>query len=361
MSNRLGPWARLISTSVNTQFNSCWRRRRMAMLMSARQTSTDIMIRTLLAICMAAILAFLTLAPRPVLGEQPRDVATMSAEQLAAAATNQLTSIKSLQCEYRYQFGDKPNAKTIMYARSGDKWHYTESETAPEVSEFTTECCDGQIAFSFCIRHRSGTSDNYWYDTVYLRDAHDPSRSVYPDQMLGASLSNVERSILDVLKAADVSKSLVDSPDGANQARLLVRDVPGLREGREKIKHDVSVTLDAKHDFLPAEIVVTQSEAHKTWPGWEQRWKILEYRRVRDEATHQERWFPVSAVLTQGDTGPAVKVTIDDVKINSDLQSVLFHPDLPAVVRIYDYTTDGRGGKFTAGRRFREIIKKKEE
>jgi hypothetical protein len=358
MANKYGPWATLIDAGGNPQLSTFWKRR-MSMLVHTSQTSAILTRRYIQGLGMLGILICLLPTFRPVLAEQPQDFTALSIEQLTAAFANQLASIKSLQCEYGYQFGDKMSTKIFLYARSGNKWHHTESVTDQDASNYITECCDGQLAFSLRINHQTGTWDHW--DSVYLRDPHGPLTSIYPDQVLGESLSNVERSLVDALKAPGVSKSIVKLPDGTDGILLLARDVPGVREGREKIKHDVAVTLDPKHDLLPAEILVTQSEKNITWPGWEQRWKILEYRRVADELAHQERWFPVSAVLTQGSTGPMIKMTIDDVKINSDLPPVLFRPNIPGDVWINDETTDGRSENFIKGRSNVHVVRKTKE
>ena len=59
-----------------------------------------------------------------------------------------------------------------------------------------------------------------------------------------------------------------------------------------------------------------------------------------------------------------VQRTIEQVQgivFETALQPVLFRPNLPKTVWIYDHTTDGRGEKFTAGRGFRGITKIKAE
>ena len=132
--------------------------------------------------------------------------------------------------------------------------------------------------------------------------------------------------------------------------RLLASDVPGARVEAKGLKYDVAITLDPKHDLLPADILITESKKTITWPGWEQRWKVLEYRRVVDEQTKRERWFPVSGILTQGRTKspagkmpPTCKITVDKVQINPKLSPTLFRPAVPVGPSINATTPAGRG------------------
>jgi hypothetical protein len=85
----------------------------------------------------------------------------------------------------------------------------------------------------------------------------------------------------------------------------------------KELKYDVAITLDPEHGLLPREILITLPKDDVRWPGWEHRWKILQYRQFLDKRTKRQRWFPVSGILTQGpaNTVPTIRMTVQEVRI----------------------------------------------
>lgn len=275
-----------------------------------------------------------------------------SVEELVAAVTEQLTSIESLYCEYSWQFANSPRPTRCRYARSGSKWHYAELSFDAErkADKENIYCFDGNLVYASVVRNPQG-KDPQW-GSVHLQDARE-QESPDPDSLLGAKLSNVNRSLPQVFALVDVTKldaSLSDGPPGF-QLRALA--VPTSRTGPEIMKYDVSVTLDAVHDLLPREIRITESEETGTSPEWAQHWIINEFRRIRDERTDRERWFPVSGTFEQGKTGaPAMTMVVDQVRINPILPETLFRPEIPDGVTLADTTSTGHGKMAYKGREF---------
>jgi len=293
---------------------------------------------------LAAVLTGLVPTLRFARAAEPQDVAAWPVEELIAKMKDQLASIKSLQCEYSRKFENSPSAVKCTYARSEGKWHYAEQSDSRQGRTENTSCCDGQIEFTFNVVHRQ-QAPSVW-SGVQLHVPRGADRlSVNPEYLLGAELSNVSRSAADVfaLKGVTVTKSQAMCPDGTVGVRLSAHDVPAARADSGGVNYDVFITLDPKHDLLPAEILITESKKTITWPGWEQRWKVLEFRRIVDEQTKHERWFPVSGILTQGHAKspagtvpPTVRITIDTVRVNSKLLPALFRPEFPDGTHITD-------------------------
>jgi len=277
---------------------------------------------------LAAWLVLLTTAFAGGVATADENVSAYSVEELVAAATEQLTSVESLDSRYSIQYGDSKAPVRCRYARSGSMWNYTELSTERGQEKEKTYCCDGSLIYAFYVI-RQQTGKDKW-SIVELQEPRAQG-NLDPERLLGERLSNVSRSIVDVLKLPSLTKSEETLPDGTIGIRLLARAVPRAIAGPKQLKYDVAVTLDPKHDLLPREILITESGDNVTWPGWAHQWKILQYRQSLDERAHRQRWFPVSAVLTQGTTKapPPIKMTVDEVRINPTLPLTLFRPNIP--------------------------------
>lgn len=286
------------------------------------------------------------------------NVTDYSVEELVAAVSDKLTSIESIDCEYSVQYGDATDPIKCRFARSGSMWRYEEiiSEEQNGLKNENILSYDDRIVYSYTITHQTG-KEKWGFVELQdprLQENHDP------DEMLGLKLSNISRSIIDVFKRGRLKKSENKLLDGTMGITMSARDVPRALE--EKLKYDVAITFDPNHDMLPREILITESEGHITWPGWEQRWKILEFRQLLDESTNHQRWFPVSAILTQGRTrGPTIRMKADKIRINPSLPMAFFRPDIPEGTTVSDVTVDGRGklaikgSHFVIGNRIKEL------
>jgi hypothetical protein len=272
-------------------------------------------------------------------------VSAYSTEELVAALTDQITSIESLDCRFSIQYRDSATPVKCRYARSGKMWHYTELSGDQQQVNERTLCCDGNLLYTFSVTHQQPGEDKC--DSVELQNPRAQG-NLDPERLLGEGLSNVSRSVVDVLKLPGVTKSQETLPDGTIGVRLLAHAVPTAVAGPKQMKYDVAVTLDPKHSLLPREILITQSEENVTWPGWAHQWKIVEYRQCVDERTSRQRWFPVSGVLTQGSTGaPTIRMTVDEVRINAALPITLFCPTIPGAANVFDMRADGRGQRIS--------------
>jgi internalin A len=270
-------------------------------------------------------------------------VSVRSVEQVVAALADQVASIESLDCRYSIQFGDSATPKRCRYARSGKMWHETELSVDQNQVKERTLCCDGNLTFNFTVTHLQPGGDKW--SSVQIQDPREPG-SLKPDELLGERLSNVSRSAVDVLKLPGVKKSEETLPDGTMGIRLSAFSVPRAIPGPKQLTFDVAVTLDPKHSLLPREIVITQPKEDVRWRGWEQRWKILEYRQFLDERAKRRRWFPISGVLTQGSTGsPTIKMTVQEVRINATLPIELFRPTIPGDATIFHGDVVIQGGR----------------
>lgn len=276
-----------------------------------------------------------------------------SIEKLAAAVRDQTSSIDGLFCEYSVQYGDRAVPVNCRFARSGSRWHYAELSTGQQGQKGEhVFCYDGRLVYAFTVTHQE---EKVRWGSVQLQDPREPG-NLHPDLLLGENISNVGRSLVDILKSGRVTMSDVSLHDGMSGARLLVRAVPAVDTGPKHMKLDVAVTLDPRHDFLPREILVTEPAENITWPGWEQRWTILEYRHVPDGRTNRQRWFPVSGVLTQGSPkAPTIRMRVNTVEINEPMPLTLFRPEIPDGTPVADVTSDRRGKDVIQGSRFVEV------
>lgn len=289
---------------------------------------------------------------------------TYSAEELVAAVTQRLSEVTSLYCEYTIRYGNNADPVRCRYARTGDKWHYSElsHDQARMADKQNTYCFDGDIVYAYVIRSQANDEDVEW-SSVHLQDPRAQG-NLCPDFLLGAKLSNIGRSIPEALEMAEnVAKSGEMASADTITTTLAARGILAARTGPEQMKYDLSIALDPEHDFLPREIRITESDENITWPGWANHWTILEYREVLDERADRKRWFPVSGILKQGGTdAPTIEMLIDDARINSDLPSSLFHPEIPDGVTIADTTAAGhgrmaiKGGKPAIDTRMKELV-----
>jgi hypothetical protein len=238
-------------------------------------------------------------------------------------------------------------------------WRYAELVAGKQGQ--TTErvvCYDNSLVYAFTVT-RQGSKDKW--GTVQLQNPR-AQPNLHPDYLLGLQLSNVNRSIVDVLRMGEVTKSDLLLPAGTRGVRLLAHAVPSAEPGPKQLKYDVAITIDPKHDFLAQEIVVTESAANISWHGWEQRWTIVEYRQFVDERTSRHRWFPVLGILTQGKTkAQPIQIKVGAVRINQSLPLTLFHPQIPDGTTVADNTSDGRGqlaikgGKYAIAKRIKDL------
>jgi hypothetical protein len=284
--------------------------------------------------CLAVCLAFLTV---DCSGGQ--EISSYSVEEIVAGVTDKLTSIASLDCEYLIQYGDSAPVR-CRSARSGAMWRYEELTTGQQDQKAERiYCCDDNIVYACTLRHQRGKEK---WALVELQDRR-AQENHDPDELLGVRLCNISRSLAEVfeLGAPKPEKRLADE---TNRVGLLAKAVPSQTRGSEKLKYDVTVKIDPARDFLPQELTITESADNITWPGWEQRWKILDFRQVLDERTNRQRWFPVLGILSQGKTkAPTIKMQVDKVRINPTLPLTMFRPQIPDGTTVSDVTRDGSG------------------
>jgi hypothetical protein len=346
--NQYGPWATSIGAFGNPQLSAFWRKR-LTRLALTSQSSPTLSRRSLLCLGAAGVLTGALPTFHLAAAADPQDAAAWSVERLVDAVKAESLSIDSVYCEFSYRFNNSKHPTKCKFARSGGKWHYAELMNSPEGQSENISCCDGQLEFTFIVAHLPKAPSSWSGVQLHLPRREYPGFT--PECLLGTNLSNVSRSAADAftLKGVAVTKSEVSLADGTKGPRLLASDVSAAGADANGLTYDVAVTLDPKHGLLPAEILVTQPEKRATRPGWEQRWKVQEYRRIVDEKTKRERWFPVSGILTQGlPNAPTVTLTVDKVQINPKLPSTLFRPDVPVGTSIDDTTPDKRGRLFIA-------------
>ena len=301
MANNFGPWATSIDAGGNPQLSTFWRQR-LTKLVPTSQSSLTLSQRTAVPGA-AGVLTGVLPTVRLALAADPQDAAAWPAEKLAGAVKEQLSSIESFYGEYSIQYGNAKAPVNCRFARSGDKWHYAELKNSPEGQTENTSCCDGQLEFTFFLVHPPKGPSSWSGFQLHLPRRESPrvcsrmsaGSRFLQSQPFGCGGLHSQRS-----GRHEIASGL---PDGRTGVRLFARDVPRARVGALELKYDVAVTLDPEHDLLPADIRITESKKTAVSPGWEQRWKVLQYRRILDEKTKGERWFPVSGVLTQGRTG----------------------------------------------------------
>jgi outer membrane lipoprotein-sorting protein len=298
-------------------------------------------VRRLTLISGAALAALTLLTPFASGGSEEHS--NFTAEELAVLVTERITNIETLDCDFLVDYHSPEGAAgrrvTYRFAREGRNWHFTELSTdeSSHVNKENTTCFDGDKVYSLRISTNEDSTKKW--NMVGLQDGHAQG-NIDPEYLSGAKLSNINRSLADVLSIKTLKRLPTDDPNA------LVLNVTGISADRTdsgNTLYDVTVELDATHDFLPRDILVTQSKETITWPGWSHRWKILEYRQVLDEASGKERWFPVRGRLEQGSRRPPIDLTVQTVRINAKLDPTLFHPEIPDGTTIMDETTSGAG------------------
>jgi hypothetical protein len=293
-----------------------------------------------------ACMALLAIAFGGGLASSGDDVSAKSVNGLVAAVTDKLSSIDWLDCEYSVQLGDQSGESIgplikCTSARFGRNWRHTELVSGQQGQKNERVMCfDGTFVYDINLTHQDGKDQ--WRGVV-LREP-EAGTNLDPAYLLGLELPTVGCSMMDVLKQGGVIKSEEALPDGTTGIRLLTPGVPAANAGPKSMKYDVAITLDPKHDLLPRQILITESADNITRPGWEQRWKILDYRQVLDKQTGRQRWFPFSGTLTSGSSKePTIFMTVETVRINEAMPLSLFHPEISAGTTILDHTADKRG------------------
>jgi outer membrane lipoprotein-sorting protein len=258
-----------------------------------------------------------------------------SAEELSAILQEQLTSIESIRCEYTFSV-DPPTASSQRrrqtHARQGKQWHYSERIGDSDTQQIS--CFDGDRVYSFNVVG-DGTKAAQ-YSLVGLQDPR--TLTTVTPECLYSWLQNPDTYIADLLRH---SQAQLLTPSSGHP-RLMLNGVSGRSNSR--VDYDVTLELDPTHEYLPQQILMTESPGTITWPGWEARWTVHEFRRIVDGGTKGMRWFPVVGMLTQGSTGaPRLKLTVDQVRLNAELPVTLFRPDFPDGVVFSDSTSTGHG------------------
>jgi outer membrane lipoprotein-sorting protein len=323
--------------------------------MTTRLTSAQSVFRRPLNACdrwRISILAIILL-PGVALGSHVRaddGSAEPSAAELVATLSDSLTSIHSLYCEYTVTYGKSDRRKSEIvakcrFARNGYKWHYgeftTEDNRRPGLKEII-KCFDGEFLYTYSVVGDGKSALDY--SSVQIHDPKKEGGGMDPDMMLGLKVPILGRSVLDAFR---MSRPIVDEtalPKRGHRPRLRVNDVPADRPSGDDMKYNLSVVLDPDHDFLPGEILITESQQNVRWRGWENRWDIEEFAQVTDETEHRPRWFPIRGLFQQGATGaPSIRLDVAKVQLNPVLPESLFHPQVPDGVALADVTAGGRG------------------
>ena len=282
-------------------------------------------------------------------GERP----SHSAQELVNRLAEQLSTIDSLYCEYQIDMiakEDSAPTKTSKhrFARAGKKWFF-----ANQIDEGAGESrilYDGDTVFSYRVLLLS-EGERLKKDTVQM-DAERELPLLTPDAFLGTDLSNLRRSVVNVLRLAGVELSQEKTDDETICYRLVARNVgsndknQSTDQAKAKLRYKVDALLDPTHGFLPRELLITEDVETITWPDWKQHIKVLEYRDVVDERTNKVRWFPFSAVLEQGiPNAPDIKFRVSKLRINPELPKSLFELQIPDGTQWMDTRIHGPGSK----------------
>ncbi len=276
-----------------------------------------------------------------------------SSLELVDRLAEQLSTIESLYCEYQIEFlGKDESAPTTVskrrFARAGKKWFL--ANQIDEGSGESRTLYDGDTVFGYRVLLLP--AGEQLENTTVQMDAEQEFPLLTPDAFLGTDLSNLRRSVVNVLRLADIELSHEKADGETILYRLVARDVgsngrdQNMDETRAKTRYRVDTLLDPTHGFLPRELLITQDAETTTWPDWKQHVKVLEYRDVVDERTNKVRWFPFTAVLEQGrPAAPDIKFTVSKLQINPELSKSLFELRIPDGTQWMDARIHGPGSK----------------
>ena len=170
---------------------------------------------------------------------------------------------------------------------------------------------------------------------IQMPDSQEPP-IVSPEYLIGMRLNDLRQSLPAVCQTnkAIVLPSKIKDTSNAFHLKLSSIQHGKTPEGKS-YTYDVTFDLDSAHSMLPCLIQVEFAPETKafveTHRNWFQRWRVLEFARVPDESTKSERWFPRRGILEQGGNveAPTFELTIENVRLNANLQENLFDPYAP--------------------------------
>jgi outer membrane lipoprotein-sorting protein len=254
-----------------------------------------------------------------------------SGRELLAGYIEMVTSIQTIYCEYSV-VSKRTGTKTgVVFARTGDKWHYSYSSNRDNVGDGRkVVCSDGEHVYNYSLKG-SGMSP------VQISDYTRPIVTA-PDQFLGLRLSNLDRTIQDIFDATEGNWNLSSRFDRSwlnaeSVSSHVVSDTV----------FNVAVYIDPLQEFLPLEIEITPPDGHKHAGTWQMHYTIQEVLTVQDEFFDRPRLFPRVATLEQDYVGKkTLELNVSKVRINADLDDGLFRPIIPGGTTVADVPSDGR-------------------
>jgi hypothetical protein len=275
----------------------------------------------------------------------------MTTELLAAAIEQQLSSIISMEIEYKYIF----EADELMVARHGDK---KTTEREAKWAEQGNWCLLEQFLPGsprrLIMAHTFDGEKGYHYDAPPRPNSTDkPPRlhisrqigkayreSTTPAYSIGRRLPYVDVSLSDVLRLPTAVLAKREVIDGRECYRV---DVTGFSTAQG---HALTLTthLDPAHDYLPARVAMSYDSDEVPFERAHQVWDMADFMRVRDGANGGERWFPRVATLSQVHSTYTLRMT--SVRINDALARDRFRVDAPEGTIVKD-VTEATGTKRT--------------
>jgi hypothetical protein len=238
--------------------------------------------------------------------------AGMGIEEIESKLTEQLKTVNTIFTRYHYVSEPDPESVgeiSFDWALDGDMRRVCASAQHYSMSY------DGEYGYVYLDvdgpRRHLDVHDNL------VRGYHDQITPAFP---FGLSLMECDVGIVDLIAAG---KSHVIETDGGLPTVAVDAFI-----NRNGVSRRMVASLDPAHDFLPSRIELTKGPDSKESSDWKYLWEVLEYEKVDDETLGGQRWYPKVSRLTQG-SGPTIRLTIDEIKVNASLDRTLFRPKVP--------------------------------
>lgn len=252
----------------------------------------------------------------------------VSLDELRSGVKSQYESMRSLYVSYLETRPASQGGATNqhVWAQQGTHTLLRSAATDKEIGYWMSY--DGTKAYHV------GYDGDHKPSQLELRDnAPDLGLACHFTKLLGWHLGQGELSVSDAL-AGDVE--IRDATDAAT----CVVDVRNFVSKPNPTAINLTIEFDASHDYLPRRIAFSDVKN----PTWKFTHEVEEFGRVKDAGSGQERWFPMKGKYVQETPKRGIEefpLVVTEVKINANLPSTVFVPEVPDGTPVLEFNETG--------------------